>query len=33
MLPRVDGKEESMYQGKRYVQKVEKRKETKDNGK
>jgi hypothetical protein len=33
IFPRADGKEESTYQGKRYVQKEEKRKETKDNGK
>jgi hypothetical protein len=33
ILPRADGKEESTYQEKRYIQKKEKREETKNNGK
>jgi hypothetical protein len=33
ILPRADGNEESTYQEKRYVQKKEKREETKNNGK
>jgi hypothetical protein len=33
ILPRADGKEELMYQQKRYVQTKEKREETKNNGK